>query len=381
MRTAVHAGYLVPDNHSQKEEIDYIIAQNIPSLIDLFTIPGVSKFYCAFGLVGDMPYTMNGAANVGANNFMEEFFCQATGRAIELGHTGFLPLLKYKAMHVTGRLTSGPDFCWQFAYNYSLRFRDSATSPIYTTWKEVFQKSAPTAALAAECGSPEMATALGTIQNGFTGYPNDTQGYPANGQPAVAYCATYNMPRADDAWLVFRGAATKPLYEYGPQFAILPREIPDEPLRLELFRAGSDGLGGAISTVVSGPAFFDDVTPSESSDGRVEFRIEYVRNTHPTKTLYDAVLWLSLNTPSPSTVIEAGRGTSARNGVEQVLADEKTAPVGITFLAANSKETGVYLGDLPPDSFVSVCYRRTVEPGAQATRSDAFTRTIEGMIE
>jgi hypothetical protein len=380
MRTAVHAGYLVPDNHTQKAEIEYAISQNIPSLISIYATPG-AKDYNMFGLVGDMPYDYPGAANVAANNFMEEFVCQATGRAIELGYTGFLPFLKYKALHVAGRLTSGPDFCWQLAYEYQLRYKDIETSPLYTSWAEVYQKTAKPAVLAAQCGSPEMAAALGTIQNGFTGYPTETQGYPANGQPAIAYCATYNMPKCDDGWLVFINAATKPQYEYGPQFAILPRDIPDEPIRVQLYRSGPSGLGGAISTVVSGAAFFDDIQPAESIQGGREYRCDYVKNEHPTKTLYDAVLWLSANTPSPSTIIKAGLGTSGLNGTAQTIANETTAPVGVTFSEVNTAVDGVKLGDLPPLSTRTVWYERTTSAGAAGTNTDSFIRTIEGKIE
>lgn len=380
MRTAVHAAYLIPDTHSLKEETEYIIAQNIEYLISTYATPGAPQNNM-FGLMQGMDYKHNGVPGISTGSFMEEFFCQATGRAIELGHTGLLPMLKYKALHVTGRLTSSPDFCWQYAFVYVLRYKDTATSPFYTSWKEVYQNTADAAVLAAQCGSPEMAKALGTVQNGFTGYPTLTQGYPANAQPGIAYCATYNMPKADDAWQVFINAATKPDYQYGNQFAIVPREITEEPFQVQVFRAGNNGLGGPISATVSGMAVFDDINPAEASEGSEEFRIEYVRNTHPTKTIYDAVLWLSSNTPSLDTAIEVGRGTSAINGVEQTLANEKTAPVGVTFVAASTKETGVYLGDLPPNAFVSVCYRRTTLAGAVKRDADNSTRTIEGMIE
>jgi len=379
IRTSAHAGFLVPDGHPKKAEIEYVIAQNVPSLIDKYVNPA-SPDYNIFGSFGAFIYE----SNLGAASFQEEFVTQAVGRAIELGYTQYMPLMMYKAKHVTGRLASGPAFCWRLATEYTLLYRATNGGPLYTSWGEVFQATFAAknpAVLKAACASPEMDAAIGQPAGAMVGYPDTTQGYPANMQPAVAYSATYNAPKAADSWLIFDSRTKKPDYNTGPQFAIVPYGVVDDPLTVQVFRAGAAGIGGAISTVVSASAIFDNVAPAESAQGAVDYRIEYVRNTHASKTLYGAVLWLSANTPSPSTTIEVGRGTSAVNGVEQTLATETTAPVGVTFSAANSKATGVFLGDLAPGAWRAVVYRRTTSLGAQALQADTFTRTIEGTVE
>lgn len=377
VRTAVHAHYLIPDTHPKKSEIAYFISENAKWLTDEYTVQG-QRSNNFFGLVAGQAYD-NGT---GTSNFMEEFVTQAAGRAIELGYSEFRPLLDYKSKHVNGRLLSGADFCWQFATAYTLRYRATSTSPHFTSWREVYNASAPANVLAAQCGSVEMGQALGYPQNAMTGRPEYTEGYPANMQPAVAYCATFDTPRGDDAWTVFSSNSVKPNYEDGPQFAIVPRAIASTPpFMAQLFRTGSKGLGGAISTVRSDASFFDKVQPEESAQGSVEYRCDRVCNLDASRTMYGTTLWLSSNTESPTTTIEVGLGASGLNGTEPETPDEKTPPAGVTFSAAASKATGSVLGDVPPNGWRHVWYKRTVLSSTSETKADTFVRTLEGYIE
>jgi hypothetical protein len=43
------------------------------------------------------------------------------------------------------------------------------------------------------------------------------------------------------------------------------------------------------------------------------------------------VVWISSNTPASDTQIAIGVGTAAVNGTEQTVANESTAPSGVTF--------------------------------------------------
>jgi hypothetical protein len=137
-------------------------------------------------------------------------------------------------------------------------------------------------------------------------------------------------------------------------------------------------LGGAKSSNVFGAGIFDDVAASESFAGDVEYRCVYVHNAHATLSLDNAVLWLPANTPSTSTVVEAGLGTSALNGTEQTVADENTAPSGVTYVAAATKAAGVSLGSIPAGQSRAVWLRRTVTTGAAAINGDTFSLRVEG---
>lgn len=125
-------------------------------------------------------------------------------------------------------------------------------------------------------------------------------------------------------------------------------------------------LGGAKSSVEAGTNVFDNVDPSEAVAGDVEERCVYVHNAHATLTLTAAVLWIPANTPSTSTTLEVGVGTSAVNGTEQSIADEGSAPTGVSFTAAASAETGIALGDIPPGQHRAVWIRRTINAGCPA---------------
>lgn len=382
-RTTGHTLYALPDDHPRKAEIAQILANNL-AWYNANYVDEAGPQRNAFGHFNGLIYSRNGESRNSNASFQEEFVTQSVGRLVEMGNSEWLPLLRYRSEHVRGRLTSGADFCYQLATSYTLQYRDTETSPMYTTWAEVYNKGFSADITSKQCGTAEMSAAIGLVTPGaMSGYPAEISGYPANMQPAVAYCATYQMPGCDDAWLVFDARPLKPDYNKGPQFAIVPRtlsavEVPELP-PLELLRAGPAGLGGAVSGTASGIAIFDDVQPSEASAGRREYRCEYVRN-NSTKTLQDAILWTSANTPSAGTNIRVGLGTSGINGTEQTVADEITAPTGVTFKQADTKATGLALGDIPPGGRVAVWYERDILPNTGAAQADGFTRTVEGSI-
>lgn len=136
-------------------------------------------------------------------------------------------------------------------------------------------------------------------------------------------------------------------------------------------------LGGAKSSTDATAGIFDDVTSAESAAGDIEYRCVYVHNNHGSLTLTSAVAWLAANTPSATTTIDIGVGSSAVNGTEQTVANESTAPTGITFVAAATQGAGVALGDIPFGQHRAVWLRRTVNAGTAAA-SDAFTLRATG---
>ena len=69
------------------------------------------------------------------------------------------------------------------------------------------------------------------------------------------------------------------------------------------------GTGGIITNKL-----FDDVTPSETSIGDVEYRCFYIVNNHSTLTARNFKIWIPINTPAADE-IDIGLGSS---GVKQV---------------------------------------------------------------
>lgn len=131
-------------------------------------------------------------------------------------------------------------------------------------------------------------------------------------------------------------------------------------------------LGGAKSTADAASTIFDNVNGDESTAGDIEYRCVYVHNAHATLTMDLAILWIQANTPSTSTTIDVGLGTSAINGIEQTVVNENTAPTTITWTAAATSGAAIALGNIPPGQHKAVWLRRTVTAAAPAI-ADSFT--------
>lgn len=141
-------------------------------------------------------------------------------------------------------------------------------------------------------------------------------------------------------------------------------------------------IGGAKSTTefTTGNLhnLFDLVDGVEGSAGDIEYRCLYVENTHSTLTLQDAALFIPTNTPSTDTSADVGLGAAAIDATETAIADEDTAPSGVTFSAPTTLATGLSIGDLAPGEHKAFWIRRTVNAGASAYNNDDVTWTVSG---
>jgi hypothetical protein len=146
-------------------------------------------------------------------------------------------------------------------------------------------------------------------------------------------------------------------------------------------QSGAGNLGGAVSgsdVSTALHALFDAITGSESLGGDAEYRCVYVKNTHASLTLYNAVVFLQSNTPSASTSVAIGLGTSAINGTEQTIAAEGDEPSGVSFSSPSTYGAGLVIGDLAPGQTKAVWIRRTVTAGAAAYSGDSATLALQG---
>lgn len=134
-------------------------------------------------------------------------------------------------------------------------------------------------------------------------------------------------------------------------------------------------LGGAISSEVVPSDFFDPVMGAESAAGDTNYRCFYIFNDHPTLPLQNAVAWIVTNTTANRLAI--GAGAAAVGAEEDDVADEDTAPSGVSFSQPTSKATGIALGTIPAGEFKAVWMRRVVAPGA-AANNDTYQVRVEG---
>lgn len=132
-------------------------------------------------------------------------------------------------------------------------------------------------------------------------------------------------------------------------------------------------LGGAISTTQIVDAslhnLFDIVSSAETTAGDTEYRCIYIKNNHGSLTLQNAVIQIQTDTPSTDTDIEIALGTSAVNGTEQTVADESTAPTGVTW--ETNAGTDLAIGDIPAGQHKAVWLKRVVSAAAAAYSADS----------
>ena len=133
-------------------------------------------------------------------------------------------------------------------------------------------------------------------------------------------------------------------------------------------------LGGVKSSTVVPAALFDDVTSAESAAGDTEYRCIYVHNANGTLTMQNAVLWITANTTANR--IAVGVGSSAVNGTEQTVADENTAPTGVTFSQPAAKGAAIALGNIPAGQHRAVWLRRAIA-AASAASNDTYSLRVE----
>lgn len=159
----------------------------------------------------------------------------------------------------------------------------------------------------------------------------------------------------------------------------MPIVSSDIKYRLSGGAANSDpnaSLGGIISANDAGSTIFDNVSSAEASAGDVEYRCVYVRNNHGTLTAQATKIWIQAQTPSADTDVAIGLGTSAIGGTEQTVANENTAPSGVTFSAPANEGAALTIGDLAPGQTKAVWIRRTVNAAAAAA-NDSFTLRVK----
>lgn len=134
-------------------------------------------------------------------------------------------------------------------------------------------------------------------------------------------------------------------------------------------------LGGVISSTEWTSTLFDNVSAAESLAGSVEYRCIYVANTNTSLDMIDAKVWIQDNTPSTTTSIAIGAGSSAVGETEQTVVNESTAPTAVSFTEPVDAAGAISLGTIPAQSHKAVWLRRTVNANTVAI-TDTFTLQV-----
>lgn len=158
-------------------------------------------------------------------------------------------------------------------------------------------------------------------------------------------------------------------------------------LQFKLSGGGSNSdvnasLGGAISstnlTDNTLHNLFDVVSGVESAAGDTEYRCIYVKNNHGSLTLQGASVYIGTNTPSGDTSVEIALGSSAVNGTEQTIANESTAPTGVSFSSAAGSGNSLSIGDIPAGQHKAIWVKRIITAAANAYNNDSVVIAVTG---
>jgi hypothetical protein len=219
MRTVAEVAYITPDADPLKTTFTNILNNNLDYYDATYTNNNIPAN--ALGAITES-HAMVYDSGTGLAPWQDDFFTSAIGHVSELGFSKANGLLAWKSKFPIQRMT-GVGTCWIDGAIYSMKMRDSSTSPFYTTIAQAYTASHTADILALQCASAEMAAKFGLKVGEMKGYSSSTEGYPSDMQPALAYAAAAGGTAGQAAWTVFANRSVKPSYGTGPQFAIVPR--------------------------------------------------------------------------------------------------------------------------------------------------------------
>lgn len=144
--------------------------------------------------------------------------------------------------------------------------------------------------------------------------------------------------------------------------------------------SAASSLGGAMSTTTEVSTalngLFDIVSSAEAAAGDINYRCIYVSN-EGTTTATGCKLWITSNTANSDNQIAIALGGEGVNGTAETVGGEGTAPSGETFSEPASEGAGLSLGNMAQNDEYPIWIRRTVNAGAAADASEAFTLRVK----
>ena len=141
--------------------------------------------------------------------------------------------------------------------------------------------------------------------------------------------------------------------------------------------AASHSNGATVAQVL-----FDPVSGAENAASDVEYRCIFLHNAHATLTWITPVAWISAEVANGASVA-LGVDTTAASAIGSAsaqaieVANESSAPGGVSFSSPTSKGTGLSLSSIPAGQCKALWIRRTAANNA-ALAGDGFTLSVEG---
>lgn len=130
---------------------------------------------------------------------------------------------------------------------------------------------------------------------------------------------------------------------------------------------------------------FADIDPAEALAGSNKYRALYLYNNHPTETIIEAGISIGEQTPGEDNIrvgaAVTGVGNGSSTGVIATVANENTAPAGVTFSTPSTDETRIILGDLAPGECVGFWVHRECPAAvSERTQKNRLTLRLVGIF-
>lgn len=148
---------------------------------------------------------------------------------------------------------------------------------------------------------------------------------------------------------------------------------------IKYYGSENNGLGGVISntilpTTLNG--YFDLISATEGTTGMTDYRCIYVKNTTAgANALINGAILRTSDAGDVFTSISIGLAPEGINGLAEIIADENTAPINVTFEETNSPVA--FPADLAKDEYLPIWLKRTVVSGSSSI-NDSTTLAVLG---
>ncbi len=229
----------------------------------------------------------------------------------------------------------------------------------------------PDASLGGIMSSTVLVSKTGTGISNVTGVTVDDAAGSADGAGTLAYTASTTAL----TWTPYGGTVGAAIdVSAGGKFA-----IPGSAgyLFVTVDENALPVANASDTITVAQPAnnLFDDISKLESYNGDTEYRCVYVLNTHPTDPFIGVKVYIATQPPGADE-LDIGLGAAAigdgfTTGVEATVANENTAPAGVTFSRPATLGAALSIGVLNAGQCKPLWWKRTVPAGTYtSTPSD-----------
>lgn len=148
----------------------------------------------------------------------------------------------------------------------------------------------------------------------------------------------------------------------------------------------STSLGDQISTTAwaggSVNDLFDNISGAENAASTVDYRCIFVHNNNGANTYENVVAYLSAEVAGGASIAigvdpTAASAIASASAQAVTIANETTAPAGVTFSSPTTIGAGISLGNIPSGQCRAIWFRRTAA-NTSALSADGVTLAISG---